>query len=134
MARTLACHGNKPAKELLYSFPIDALFVTVHTDAYVPGKTSSYARSIALMILMCHMTRFVAIEPMARQNATEFARSIMTIMFWYELSHLLITDDDSKFKGEFIQAAKLLKLQHRVAAKGGGKTQCVFELVVDSVQ
>eukprot|EP00957_Ditylum_brightwellii_P134420 10248412-Ditylum_brightwellii.AAC.1 len=55
---------------------------------------------------------------MAKQDATEFARSIMTTMLCYGLSHLLITDEDSKFQGEFIQAAKLLKLQHHVAAKG----------------
>eukprot|EP00957_Ditylum_brightwellii_P092660 7055598-Ditylum_brightwellii.AAC.1 len=55
---------------------------------------------------------------MAKQDTTEFARSIMTIMLRYGLSHLLITDEDSKFKGKFMQAAKLLKLQHHVAAKG----------------
>eukprot|EP00957_Ditylum_brightwellii_P165225 12579785-Ditylum_brightwellii.AAC.1 len=55
---------------------------------------------------------------MAKQDATEFARSIMTIMFRYGLSHMLITDEDSKFKGKFKQVAKLLKLQHHVAAEG----------------
>eukprot|EP00957_Ditylum_brightwellii_P152791 11630391-Ditylum_brightwellii.AAC.1 len=118
MACTLAHHGNKPAKELLDSFPIDTPFVTVHANEYVPRKTSSYAGTVALMILMCHMTRFVAIESMAKQDATEFARSIITIVLHYGLSHLLITDKDSKFKGEFIQTTKLLKLQHHVAAKG----------------
>jgi hypothetical protein len=36
----------------------------------------------------------------------------------YGISHLLITDPDSKFKGVFTNAAKLLKIKHHMTAQG----------------
>jgi hypothetical protein len=37
--------------------------MTVHADAWVPGKTTAFNNNIGLMIVVCHMTGFAAIEP-----------------------------------------------------------------------
>ena len=44
------------------------------------GKTASFHGVTALMITLCHMTGFAAIEPLRELNAAEFARAIFTIM------------------------------------------------------
>jgi hypothetical protein len=109
-------HNSRPATELLYSFPIDAPFLTIHADVWMPGKTNSFDGYIALMIIMCHMTAFAAIEPLKDLNSTTFSKAIYAIQLRYGLSHLLVVDADSKFKGEFIKSAELLKIQlHQVA-------------------
>jgi hypothetical protein len=111
-------HSARPSSELLYSFPIDAPFMTIHADLWVPGKTNSFEGYTGLMVVMCHMTGFVAIEPIKEANAKEFARATYKVQLRYGISHLLITDPDSKFKGVFANAAKLLKIKHHMTARG----------------
>eukprot|EP00957_Ditylum_brightwellii_P181024 13790585-Ditylum_brightwellii.AAC.1 len=111
-------HRTRPHSELLYTFPVDAPFITVHADAWVPGKTVSFDGHTCLMIVMCNLTGFVAIEPLSTVNAQEFARSIFTIMLRYGISQLVITDADSKFKGAFKEAMEILKIKHHMASKG----------------
>jgi hypothetical protein len=109
---------SRPASELLYSFPIDAPMNTVHADVWVPGKTVGYDGNTALMIVLCHMTGFVAVEPLKELNSTTFAQSIYTILLRYGICHMIITDADSKFKGEFAGMVKLLKVRHHPVARG----------------
>jgi hypothetical protein len=111
-------HGARPGSELLYAFPVDAPFMTIHADLWVPGKTVSFDGTTGLMVVMCHMTGFTAIEPIREANAKEFAKAIYRVQLRYGLSHLLITDPDSKFNGVFTKAAEILKLQHHQTARG----------------
>ena len=53
---------SHPSKELLYIFPIHVTIVTVHIDAWIPGKTMALDGSTSIMIVMCHMTGFIALE------------------------------------------------------------------------
>jgi hypothetical protein len=70
------------------------------------------------MIVMCHMTGFVAIEPLKELHSTSFSKAVYAIQLRYGLSHLLIIDADSKFKGEFLKTAELLKMRLHPVAKG----------------
>eukprot|EP00978_Attheya_sp_CCMP212_P002696 scaffold5516_cov32-Attheya_sp.AAC.2 len=80
---------SRPALELLYSFPIDAPMNTVHADVWVPGKTVGYDGNTALIIVLCHMTGFVAVEPLKELNSTTFTQSIYTILLRYGMIKLL---------------------------------------------
>jgi hypothetical protein len=104
-ACVLRSHNSRPASELLYSFPIDAPFLSIHADAWVPGKTNSFDGYQGLMVAMCHMTGFVAIKPLKEMNYTSFAKAAYAIQLGYSLSHLMIIDAESKFKGESVKAA-----------------------------
>lgn len=92
--------------------------MTIHGDVWQPGKTKAFDGAIALMIVVDHMTAFAAGEPLNALNSREFARAIYVIQLRYGLSHMLITDADSKFKGEFKGAAELLKIKHHEVSRG----------------
>ena len=109
----------RPASELLYTFPLSAPFMTVHADAWVPGKITSHGGYIGLMIVVCHMTGFAAIQPMKVMDSSSFANAVYSILLRYGLSQLVITDPDSKFKGNFKEAFNTtLKIDHHMSARG----------------
>jgi hypothetical protein len=57
------------------------------------------------------MTGFtVFIEPLKELNSSSFSKAVYWIQPRYDISHLLIIDADSKFKGEFLKTAELLKI------------------------
>ena len=121
-ACTLKKNNISPKSELLYSFNIDSPMNTIHANLWQPGKTISFDGHIALMIVLCHMTGFAALEPVKELNSKSFSKAIYTIQLRYGLAQLIITDDDSKLKGEFKEACKLLKINHHQAAKGRHET------------
>jgi hypothetical protein len=110
--------GARASSELLYAFPLSAPFLTVHVYAWVPGKTMSFDGNVGLMIVVCHMSGFAAIEPMKEMNSSSFARAAYTILLRYGLPQLVITDPDSKFKGNFKEEFQILKIQHHLSARG----------------
>jgi hypothetical protein len=71
---------TRATSEFLYGCPLSAPCQTVHADALVPGKTMSFDGNIGLMIVVCHMTGFAAIEPMEEMNSSSFARAVYTIL------------------------------------------------------
>jgi hypothetical protein len=42
----------------------------IHADVWVPGKTASFQGLVGLMVVVCHLTGFVAIEPLLDMNST----------------------------------------------------------------
>jgi hypothetical protein len=64
------------------------------------------------------MTGFAAIEPIKEMNSASFAKSVDTILLRYGLSHTVITNPNSKFKGQFKQAFLVLKIHHNLSARG----------------
>jgi hypothetical protein len=110
--------GNRASSELLYSSPLSAPFQAVHADAWVPGKTMLFDGYISLMIVVCHMTGFAAIEPVKEMNSASFAKPVYTSLLRYGLSHTVITNPDSKFKGQFKEAFLVLKIHHHLSARG----------------
>jgi hypothetical protein len=134
-------HPSRPALELLYAFPIDAPMLTIHADAWMPGKTTSFDGYTGLMIVMCHMTGFTVIEPLKDMNSTTFAKAVYALQLRYGLAHLLVINADSKFKGEFIKAAELLKIKLHPVARGsqsrrnrGGTIQLIPQFLYHRLQ
>ena len=111
-------NAARPSSELLYSFPLDAPMNTIHADLWSPGKQIGFDGATALMVVVCHMTTFVAIEPVVEQSSKSFAKAVYKIMMRYGLASLIVTDPDSKFKGEFIGMCDLLKIPHHMSSKG----------------
>eukprot|EP00978_Attheya_sp_CCMP212_P028517 scaffold98634_cov62-Attheya_sp.AAC.1 len=109
---------TRPSSELLYSFPIDAPMVTVHADLWQPGEIEGFDGNTALMIILCHMTGFTVVEPIVKKDSQTFAQAAYKIFLCYGIPHMIITDPDSKFKGEFKEMTKLLKLKHHLVARG----------------
>ena len=110
---------RRSLSELLYWFPLNAPWLTIHADLWSPGKITGYTDTTALMIVMDHMTGFVAIEPLTKLlNSRTFAQAIFRIAIRYGLPHMIITDPDSKFKKEFEEMCQLLKWQHHLSTKG----------------
>jgi hypothetical protein len=91
----------RASSEVLYILPIVAPMITVTADAWVAGKTTAFDGNTGLMIVLCNMTRFMAIEPINVMNSSSFARSIYVILLRCNLSHCVINEPDSKFKGDF---------------------------------
>jgi hypothetical protein len=93
--------------------------MTAHADAWVPGKTTSFDGYRGLMIVICHMTGFAAIEPMKDMNSYSFAGTVYSILLTrYGLSECVITDPDSKSKGNFKETFETLKVHHHMSARG----------------
>ena len=109
---------TKLSSELLYSFPLDAPMNTIHCDVWQPGKTEGYDGDTALMIVLCHMTTFAAIEPLKKLDSTTFSKTVYRIMMRYGLSALIVTDHDAKFKGQFKEMCKMLNIPHHLSARG----------------
>jgi hypothetical protein len=107
-----------PSSELLYTFPLDAPMNTIHADLWQPGRQTGYDNDKALMIVVCHMTTFTAIEPVSEMTSKSFAKAVYKIMMRYGLASMIVTDPDSKFKGEFKDMCELLKIPHHLSAKG----------------
>lgn len=107
-----------PSSELLYSFPLDAPMNTMHAELWSPGKQSGYVSHTALMIVLCHMTTFVAIKPVKEQNSKSFAKAVYQIMMRYGLAALIVTDPDSKFNKKNSEKCSLLKIPHHMSSKG----------------
>jgi hypothetical protein len=110
--------GAKASSELLYNFPISAPMLHVTADAWIPGKTVGFNGNVGLMIVLCNMTGFSALEPIKEMNSSSFTRSVYVILLRYGLSHCVVTDPDSKFKGEFKKAFSTLVIHHHMGARG----------------
>ena len=104
--------------ELLYSFPLDAPMNSVHIDIWTPGAIKGFENETSLLIVVCHMTGFVALEPIKAANSQEFAKASYKIFLRYGLPKLIIVDADSKFKAEYKGMCSLLKLELFPLAKG----------------
>jgi hypothetical protein len=85
---------------------------------WVPRKTNSFDGYQGLMIIMCHMTGLVSIEPLKEMNSISFVKVAYAIQLCYGLSHLMIIDADYKFKGELIKASELLTMKLHPVARG----------------
>ena len=85
----------------MYSFLLDAPFHTIHADCWEPGQTMIFAGTVSLMIVMDHLTGFVAIEELKDKSSTSFTQAVYKIMLRYGIAQMIVTDADLKFKGEF---------------------------------
>ena len=92
--------------------------MTIHTDLWVPGKTLSFDGYTGLMIIVCHMTGFAAIEPVIEATSESLAKAVYKIFMRYGLCHMIMINPDSKCKGRFKGMTALLTFQHHMCARG----------------
>ena len=73
--------------------------------------------TVALMVVMDHLTGFVAIEELKDKSSTSFTQAVYKIMLRYGIAQMIVTDADSKFKGELKKMALTLELIHHECAR-----------------
>ena len=108
--------------------------MTIRADLWVPGETISFDGFIGLIIIIHHMTVFSAIEPVVDATSQYFAKAIYKLFMRYGLCHIIVTDPDSKFKGQFKGMASLLKIKDHMCTRGHHDTIFVesFNRFLDS--
>ncbi len=99
--------GN--SSELVYNFPIKALFLVMHFGAYAAGKHAGCKGSDSYLIGCCGMTGFVCMEPVTNPSAATFASAIMKMLLRYGFCHTAMLGKDSKFFGVCREALDLLQ-------------------------
>jgi hypothetical protein len=114
--------------ELVYGFPIEALFLVMHFDAYSAGKHSGFEGSEVYLIGCCGMCGFTCMEHVANPSATTFASAIMKIQLRYRFCHTLVLDKDSKFFGVCREVLDLLQINCHVCS-GGNHNPMLVERV-----
>jgi hypothetical protein len=69
--------GCCTSSELVYHFPIEALFCVLFVDAYKAGNHASFEGGEAYVISCCGMTGFAAMEPVKHATSQAFASAVM---------------------------------------------------------
>jgi hypothetical protein len=105
-------------KELLYNFPIEALFLVLHIDWYQAGKESGFKGSSHYLVACWGMCTFAAMKPVLTANTTTYASAIMKIMLQFGFCHTCVLDKDSKFYGVCHKDLDLLKVNRHVFSSG----------------
>jgi hypothetical protein len=93
----LANPNKSKSSELVYNFPIKALFLDLFVDAYSAGKHSSFDGFDTYLVACCGMTSFASMEPIQHANSKNFTSAIMRIQLRYGFCHTIVLDKDSKF-------------------------------------
>ncbi len=116
------------SKELLYDFPIEALFLVLHINGYKAGKELGFKGSSHFLVACCSMCTFAAMAPILTTNATTYTSAIMKIMLQSGFCHTCVLDKDSKFYGVCHKALDLLKVNCHVFSSGNHNPMIVKRL------
>jgi hypothetical protein len=116
--------------ELVYNFPIEALFLVVHFDAYAAGfeGSDSYLIGCCRMTSCCGMTGFACMEPVMNPSATTFASAIMKMLLRYGFFHTAVLDKDSKFFGVCRKALDLLQINCHILSSANHNPMLVKQI------
>ncbi len=106
------------SSELVNGFPIKALFLVIHFDAYSAGKHSDFEGSKVYLIGCCGMCRFACMEPVTNPSATTFVSAIMKIHLRYSFCHTSILDKNSNCFGVCHKASDLLQISPCMLSSG----------------
>jgi hypothetical protein len=110
----LANPTKSKSSELVYNFPIKALFFVLFVDAYSAGKHSSFDGFEMYLVACCGMTGFASMEPIPHANSRNFVLAIMHIQLRYGFCHTIVLDKDSKFYSICREALNLLQINCHV--------------------
>jgi hypothetical protein len=128
----LNCALTNPTRsklqELIYSFPVKALFMVLYINGYQAGATSGFEGSSHYLIACCGMCTFAAMEPIANANATTYAAAIMKITLHFGFCHTCILNKDSKFFGVCQEALDLLQIICHILSRGNHNLMLVEQL------
>jgi hypothetical protein len=110
----------RKSSSLIYSFPMDEPFKIIHADVYSVGVDQAFDGEKCYMNVLCGMTGYAISEPLSpgQINAAGFAKALMKILLANGLSHTIVIDKDSKFRGTFEETMQLLQINLHTASGG----------------
>ena len=97
----MANSQRRKCNEIIYSFPTDEPMKVVHADVYSIGSELDFSGNKNFMFLVCGLSTFACWEPLKGQDSKAYTETIMKILLQHGLSHTIIIDKDSKFRGVF---------------------------------
>jgi hypothetical protein len=110
----LANPTKSKSSELVYNFPIKALFLILFVDAYSMGKHSSFDGFDMYLDACCGMTGFASMKPIQNANSKNFALAIMRTQLCYGFCHTIVLDKGRKFDSVCREALDLLQINCHV--------------------
>ena len=99
---------NNPAKELVYSFPLDGPMNVLHVDGYSVGADTNFDGDKGFLIAACGMSTFTVAEPVSKTDSTIYAQALLMIMLRFGFAHTIVLDKDSKCYATFAQTCQLM--------------------------
>ena len=94
------------------------LFVILHIDLWMPGKYIDNKGNMVLMNAMYNMSQFVVVVPVPDESLATLANYFFQHgLMKFGLCHLVVLDEDTPFKGDFVVTYKALKLNYNILAK-----------------
>lgn len=84
----------------------------------MPSHHTDEHGNIALMNSMCKMSQFVVVVPVPDESSATLAGYFMQhILMKFGLCHLVVLDDGTPFKGDFITMCQALNLSYDIFAQ-----------------
>ena len=96
--------------DLVYSFPIDAPMKVLFVDIYAASTEFNFEGTRHYLIAACGMASFAVCEDTAEKNSTVLSVALVKRWLCLGFLHIIVVDKDSKFLGEFVKTAALLKI------------------------
>ena len=86
------------------------------------GKYTDSKGNMALMNVMCNMSKFVVVVPAPNESSATLADHFFQhVLLKFGLCHLVVLDDGNPFKCAFVAMCKALKLNYDILAKRNHK-------------
>ena len=102
----------------MFYYPISSPFAILHVDLWMSSHYTDSNGYIALMDVMCDMSKFVVVVPVPDESSDTLASYFMQrILLKFSLYHLVVLDDSTPFKGVFTIMCESLNLKHDVFVK-----------------
>ena len=82
------------------------------------GKYTDSNGNMALMNDMCDMSQLVVVVPITTESSATLAENYFQhVLMKFGLCHLVVIDDDTPFKGDFVAMCTALDLNYDILAK-----------------
>ena len=109
---------RRRGQEVMFSWPVSSLFTITHAGLWMPGHFKDRNGNVALMNVICDMTKFVIVVPVSDEVASTLAEHFMYhVLIKFGICHLVILDDGSPFKGVFSTMCKALRINYDILDK-----------------
>jgi hypothetical protein len=115
----LANSKKQVKSELMFGWPLDSPFCTLHVDLCSAGDANGDISQAHLLNSMCDMTQFMASTPAPVIHASAIASVYMQEVFLkIGFCFMVVVDDGSTCKGLFREFCAILKIRFHTVARG----------------
>ena len=88
----------------------------------MPGYITDSNGNVALMNTMCDMCHFVVVVPVPDETSVTLADYfVQHVLMKFGMCYLIVLDDGTSFKGEFVAMCQSLNLNYEILAKRNHK-------------